>query len=88
MMNDATETDARIHIDQMLRQAGWDPADKRMVRTEVPVSLDDISSEIRDYSLLQSAPRKADYVLYAVNGRPLAVVEAKKSAIDPYRSKD
>ena len=86
-MNDVTEADARIHIDQMLRQAGWDPADKHMVRTEVPISFN-ASSEIQDSALLQSSPRKADYVLYSVNGRPLAVIEAKRSAIDPYRAKN
>jgi len=30
-----SEADARIVIDGLLRQAGWDPADKSMVRTEV-----------------------------------------------------
>jgi type I restriction enzyme R subunit len=30
-----SEADARIAIDGLLRQAGWDPADKSMVRTEV-----------------------------------------------------
>ena len=29
----------------------------------------------------------ADYVLYAQNGRPLAVIEAKKRAFDPYIAK-
>ena len=32
------ETDARIVIDDLLRKAGWDPADKSMVETEVLVS--------------------------------------------------
>src|SRR5512139_3394944 len=31
------EADARIVIDDLLRQAGWDPADKSMVETEVLV---------------------------------------------------
>jgi len=33
-----SEADARIAIDDLLRQAGWDPADKSMVRTEVPAT--------------------------------------------------
>lgn len=33
-----SEADARILIDALLRQAGWDPADKSQVRTEVSVS--------------------------------------------------
>jgi hypothetical protein len=31
-----SEADARIAIDDLLRQAGWDPLDKSAVRTEVP----------------------------------------------------
>ena len=30
-----SEADARIQIDELLRQAGWDPADKSMVGTEI-----------------------------------------------------
>ena len=81
-MPDPSEADARINIDQLLREADWDPSDKRQVRTEVPVSLETglAEADIR-------FPKKADYVLYDSNGRPLAVVEAKKNGIDPYRSK-
>jgi len=35
-----SEADARILIDALLRQAGWDPADKSQIRTEVSVSGD------------------------------------------------
>ncbi|MEW6073592.1 MAG: DEAD/DEAH box helicase family protein [Planctomycetota bacterium] len=35
MTRHESEADARIAIDDLLRQAGWDPADKSMVRTEV-----------------------------------------------------
>lgn len=81
-MPDDSEADARINIDQLLREAGWDPSDKRQVRTEVPVTLETglAEAELR-------FPKKADYVLYDNNGRPLAVIEAKKNGIDPYRSK-
>src|ERR1051325_9996379 len=64
------EADARIVIDDLLRQAGWDPSDKRQVRTEVA-----------------AAEGRADYALLAENGRPLAVVEAKRSGTDPYAAK-
>jgi type I restriction enzyme R subunit len=33
-----TEADARIAIDDLLRQAGWDPRDKSLVATEVPAA--------------------------------------------------
>ena len=37
MTASTTETDARILIDDRLRQAGWDPADKTQVLTEQSV---------------------------------------------------
>jgi len=80
-----TEADARIVIDDMLRRAGWDPANKADVLTEVPVVLD-IMNEVSTTD--DSATKRADYVLLDSQGRPLAVVEAKKKAIDPYTAKN
>ena len=37
MTRHGSEADARIVIDELLRQAGWDPSDKSAVRTEVSV---------------------------------------------------
>jgi type I restriction enzyme R subunit len=65
------ETDARILIDDLLRQAGWDLADKTQVLTEYAVA----------------GSGRVDYLLLDQNGRPLAVVEAKRSAIQPYVAK-
>ncbi len=99
-MQSNTEADARINIDQLLREAGWDPADKRQVATELPIQIDTFAGELDSaYSSIitdtpttyiegKSSPcRKADYVLYSSDGRPLAVIEAKRDAIDPYRAK-
>lgn len=71
MKDHSTEADARIVIDDMLRQAGWDPADKSQVLTE------HTSTDVG----------RADYLLLSRNGRPLAVVEAKRAAIEPYTAK-
>ena len=38
MAHPSTEADARILIDDLLKAAGWVPADKSQVRTEVPIS--------------------------------------------------
>jgi type I restriction enzyme, R subunit len=91
------ETDARILIDDLLRQALWDPADKSMVLTEVPIhslSRRDLSAEGRgiDGAVITSGTDeiptgRADYVLLSQNGRPLAVIEAKRSAVHPYVAK-
>jgi type I restriction enzyme, R subunit len=91
------ETDARILIDDLLRQALWDPADKSMVLTEVPIHAfhrRDLSAEGRgiDGTVITSGTDAiptgcADYVLLSQNGRPLAVIEAKRSAVHPYVAK-
>ena len=98
MKDYSTEADARIVIDDLLRQAGWDPADKSQVLTEV---------HVRDTSWITSEPvapygykpgrktedgdeiptGRADYVLMDQRGRPLAIIEAKRTAIEPYTAK-
>jgi type I restriction enzyme R subunit len=96
----STEADARIVIDEMLRQAGWDPADKSQVLTErtvyaqgglKPENIRD-SRSIADGSAMtadgdQIPTGRADYVLMDRRGRPLAIIEAKRTAIEPYTAK-
>jgi len=65
------ETDARIVIDRLLREAGWDIENKSQVSTEEP-----------------AADGRADYLLKDSRTRPLAIVEAKRFALDPYSAKD
>jgi len=90
-----SEADARILIDDQLRAAGWNPADKSQVRTEVPVAP---YAGVAHQGDCQAFPRtsdaddkpipgRSDYVLLDQRGRPLAVVEAKKQAINPYVAK-
>lgn len=83
MLSFESEADARIKIDTQLRAAGWDPADKSQVRTEVPIRLDELPE---NYDRIADQPSlgRADYVLYDQRGRPLAMIEAKKSAVQPY----
>jgi type I restriction enzyme, R subunit len=66
-----TEADSRIEIDELLRRAGWNPADKSQVLTERTTALG----------------KRSDYVLLDQSGKPLAVVEAKRNAIHPYTAK-
>jgi len=82
----STEADARILIDDMLRQAGWDPADKSQVLTEVSTR-DFQASEPRPTYGNESSITRADYVLLDRRGRPLAIIEAKRYAIEPYTAK-
>ncbi len=98
MKDYSTEADARIVIDDLLRQAGWDPTDKSQVLTEVSIRDTSwvISEPVAPYGYKPSRKTKdgdeiptgrADYVLMDRRGRPLAIVEAKRSAIEPYTAK-
>lgn len=97
MKDFSKEADARIVIDDLLRQAGWDPADKSMVQTEVSTgSLRSTvfaaeASGLGGASITKDGDEiptgRADYVLLAKNGRPLAIIEAKRSATQPYTAK-
>lgn len=87
------ETDARILIDDQLRAAGWNPADKSQVLTEVKASggacrIADSENGSEPLAKTDTASLgRADYVLLDQRGRPLAVIEAKKQAINPYTAK-
>ena len=91
-MAGSSEADARIAVDQRLREAGWDLADKLQVRTEVTIS--DLGPAVvreagGDY-LGEASARvrgRADYVLCDQRGRALAVIEAKRQAFEPYQAK-
>ena len=86
-----TEADARILIDALLRQAGWDPADKSQVRTEVSVT--GTALRFRDAPAgagvleQEEESRRTDYVLLAANGRPLGGDGGETGRIDPYTAK-
>ena len=76
MPHDA-EADARAKIDKMLEAAGWNVTDLSQIRREVYVP--GLGAE-GEYG-------SADYVLYDSQGRPLAIIEAKKTSINPYTAK-
>ena len=90
----SSEADARIVIDDLLRQAGWDPADKsqvvaersvRKVAEDGPVWGSGASVAVSDDDEVPSG--RTDYQLLDRRGRTLAVIEAKRSAIEPYAAK-
>ena len=98
MKDHTSEADARIMIDDLLRQASWDPSDKSQLLTEVPLSRAPwrVAESKAAYGSRPSRKTadgdeiptgRADYVLLDSRGRPLAVIEAKRSAIQPYAAK-
>lgn len=67
-------------IDNRLKQAGWNVTDRTQVIEEFDIIVD---SNLVQESLTQYAGHQySDYVLLAKDGKPLAVVEAKKSTVD------
>lgn len=91
-MADLNEAEARIIIDEKLRDAGWDLADKFQVKVEVSIpdlqaqGVQEASGEYLGDSGT-GAKGRADYVLCDQRGRPLAVIEAKRQAFEPYQAK-
>lgn len=88
------ESDARILIDDQLRAAGWSPADKSQVLIEVNIAGGHFATTpgaqpaVLSKSDGKAFPNgRADYVLLDQRGRPLAIIEAKKQAIQPYTAK-
>jgi type I restriction enzyme R subunit len=88
-------------VDDLLREALWDPADKSQVLTEVHIQSakkmaagkNQISETVSEFESghddteSKSVTGRADYVLRNQNGRALAVIEAKKNAMNPYVAK-
>ena len=82
--SDISEAETRtMYIDLMLREAGWNILDKEgMVATSsacVEVELHGMPNA-HDLGF-------ADYVLFGSNGKPLAVIEAKKTSVSPSKGK-
>ncbi len=71
-MTGPTEAFARVKIDALLTDAGWD--------------LTDGSSVLFEHVLADGT--QADYVLCDRQGRPLAVLEAKRASLDPITAQD
>jgi type I restriction enzyme R subunit len=65
----------KVYIDAMLKEAGWDIRAKNVREFELEYVYDTESS------------RFADYVLWGDDGKPLAVVEAKRTMVDAYKGK-
>ncbi len=73
----------RMYIDLMLREAGW-----QILDTEGMIQPSKACIEVE----LQGMPKShdvgyADYVLFGSNGKPLAVIEAKRTSVSPVKGK-
>lgn len=70
-------------INQRLKQARWNIADPTQVIQEFSIEPDTQNSAVREkLSAATYGLQFSDYVLLGKDGKPLAVVEAKKSSVD------
>jgi type I restriction enzyme, R subunit len=67
-------------INKQLKQAGWNVDDRTQVIEEFDIIVD--PNLVKEGSTLYSGHQYSDYVLIGKNGKPLAVVEAKKTSVD------
>lgn len=67
-------------IDSRLKQAGWNVSDRTQVIEEFDIIVDD--NLVQEAATPYAGHQFSDYVLLGKDGKPLAVVEAKKTAAD------
>jgi type I restriction enzyme, R subunit len=67
-------------IDLRLKQAGWDVSDRTQVIEEFDIIVD--PDKVKEAQTPFSGHQYSDYVLLGKDGKPLAVVEAKKTSVD------
>ena len=73
----------RLYIDLMLKEAGWDVLD-----TEGAIQPSKACIEVEVDGMPNNEGKGyCDYVLFASNGLPLAVIEAKKTSVSPVKGK-
>ncbi len=77
---DEAETRQRL-IDKKLLQSGWNVKDPSMVTMELPIERGP-RDRIKESGSVYRAHLFTDYALLGRDGRPLAVVEAKKTSKD------
>jgi len=95
-LSNSTEARTRVElIDPALKKAGWDVNDLDLVGVEIPVdgfdpqawrALEAELGRLAEAGIpyqVELPQGVSDYALYRENGEVLAVVEAKKTSIDP-----
>ncbi|RLA70456.1 MAG: restriction endonuclease subunit R [Epsilonproteobacteria bacterium] len=71
----------KMLIDKRLFQAGWNVQDPTKVITEFDINVEDYA-ELNDAAKVYEGHQFSDYVLLGKDGKPFAVIEAKKTSKD------
>lgn len=74
-------------IDDRLKQAGWNIGDRSQVVEEFDIKVP-LPNGVTEPLTKYQGHQFSDYVLLGKDGKPLAVVEAKKSAVDANKGKE
>lgn len=84
IVNDLSEAETRrLYIDLLLREAGWE-----VTETEGEIKGGEAGIEIEVHGMpSESGVGYADYVLWDDDGTPLAVIEAKRTSVDPAKGR-
>lgn len=78
-----TEAETRMElIDKLLLSAGWNVKNPSSVTTEFEITSEPSNIVGEDHAIYNKKREYSDYVLLGKNGKPLAVVEAKKTSKD------
>lgn len=73
----------KLYIDLYLKEAGWDVMEKENIPSHSKAGI-----EIEVEGMPNSKGLGyCDYVLYGKDGRPLAIVEAKKTSVEPEKGR-
>ena len=73
----------RLYVDQYLKEAGWDILDTENVAQPGKAGI-----EIEVHGMpIPHGVGYCDYVLYVLDGRPLAIVEVKKTSVSPEKGR-
>jgi len=91
-MSQSKEASARIKINKLLEESGWrfeDSAEgKANILVESGVKFNSIDENFENAITKDGRRGSIDFLLLDKDGRPLVVLEAKKSSIDPLSAKD
>lgn len=68
-------------IDTKLAEAGWNINNVTQVNTEYLINIDN-GNEVSEPESVYKSNQFSDYVLLGKNGKPIAIVEAKKASKD------
>jgi type I restriction enzyme R subunit len=85
-----SEAETRVIIDRKLVEAGWNVQDQAQVGLEfvIPVGKDGTPQAAETSAVYGGNNQYADYLLKGEDGKPLAIVEAKRASKDPNVGKE